>query len=112
MKVTKPWGSYNLFSKNEKTTVKVISVKSGHRTSLQFHKYRDEKWFVIKGIGIAELVTKHDLNPGDELVIPKTKPHRLEAVTDLIILEISYGKFDESDIVRLDDDYSRADKKN
>lgn len=44
---------------------------------------------------------------GDELVIPKTKPHRLEAITDLTILEISFGEFDELDIVRLEDDYCR-----
>ncbi len=111
MKVTKPWGNYNLFTKNEKTTVKIISLDAGHRTSLQFHRYRTEKWFVIKGTGIAHLLTKHDLKPGVELVIPKTKPHRLEAVTDLSVLEISYGKFDESDIVRLDDDYCRTIKK-
>jgi hypothetical protein len=34
--------------------------------------------------------------------------HRLiGAGTDAIILEISTGEFDESDIVRLDDDYKR-----
>ena len=107
MNVVKPWGNYKVLTKNEKTTVKIISLKSGHRTSLQFHKHRSEKWFVLIGKGIAELGTKHNLMAGDELVIPKTKPHRLEAITDLTILEISFGEFDELDIVRLEDDYCR-----
>ena len=50
---------------------------------------------------------KMELKSGDKLFISKTTVHRLKAVTDMKILEISFGNFDELDIKRLDDDYDR-----
>jgi len=48
------------------------------------------------------------LQTGESVTIPKKTIHRLiGAGTDGIILEISTGEFDESDIVRLEDDYKR-----
>jgi len=74
---------------------------------LQLHQNRSEKWFVLNGKGLAYVDGKHLLCPDTEIFIPKTKPHRLEAITDLTILEISNGLFDELDIIRLEDDYHR-----
>jgi quercetin dioxygenase-like cupin family protein len=49
------------------------------------------------------------LQTGETIIVPKKAVHRLiGAGTDAIILEISTGDFDEKDIVRLEDDYSRA----
>jgi mannose-6-phosphate isomerase-like protein (cupin superfamily) len=48
------------------------------------------------------------LQTGETITIPKKALHRLEgAGTDAVILEVSTGEFDESDIVRLQDDYKR-----
>jgi mannose-6-phosphate isomerase-like protein (cupin superfamily) len=48
------------------------------------------------------------MQTGDTITIPKGTNHRLEgAGTDAIILEIATGMFDEADIVRIEDDYSR-----
>ena len=45
---------------------------------------------------------------GDEFFIDKKTNHRIEALgKDVHILEISFGKFDEKDIVRIEDDYGR-----
>jgi hypothetical protein len=41
------------------------------------------------------------------LSFKKKTVHRLEATTDMKILEISFGLFQESDIKRLEDDYVR-----
>jgi len=107
MIVEKPWGSFKLLTKNEKTTLKILFLNAGSRTSLQLHQNRDEKWYILKGNGIITLDTNQTINEGDELFIPKKQPHRISAVTDLTILEISYGLFDEQDILRLEDDYCR-----
>ena len=41
-------------------------------------------------------------------VIKRNQNHRIESIgDDLEVLEIAYGKFDEKDIVRLEDDYGR-----
>jgi mannose-1-phosphate guanylyltransferase len=107
MSVTKPWGSFKLLTKNEKTTVKIISLNAGNRTSLQLHNHRSEKWLVLKGEGIVTLEKPRRVKISDEIHIPVNTSHRIEAITDLTILEISYGIFDELDILRLEDDFGR-----
>lgn len=107
MKVNKPWGFFEQLTDNEKTTVKLITILAGNRTSLQFHEQRSEKWHVLSGEGVAMIPDKKMIKPGDEIFVPKTTIHRLEAITDMQILEISFGLFQESDIKRLEDDYVR-----
>jgi mannose-6-phosphate isomerase len=48
--------------------------------------------------------------PGEKLFIPRETVHRLSSVGEgeARVLEISFGEFDEDDIVRLDDVYGRA----
>jgi len=49
------------------------------------------------------------LQEGESITIPKNTIHRIiGAGTEATILEISTGEFDESDIVRLEDDYKRG----
>ena len=51
------------------------------------------------------------LNEGETIDIPPNVRHRAKAIKgDTLVLEISYGDFEESDIVRLEDDYNRATK--
>lgn len=126
---SRPWGHFERFTLNEKCTVKLIYVKSNKRLSLQYHNKRNEFWKVVKGpvklqIGnnsngyddkkisstsYSSSSTTKILNTGDTITIPARTIHRLIGITDseAIILEISTGEFDESDIVRLEDDYSR-----
>ena len=106
-KINKPWGYFEQLTDNEKSTVKIISINEGNRSSLQFHEHRSEKWYVLSGEGYAMNPNKRKINPGDKIYISKTTVHRLEAVTDMKILEISFGNFQESDIKRLEDDYNR-----
>jgi len=107
MRVNKPWGFFEQLTDNDTTTVKIITILAGNRTSLQFHEHRSEKWYVLNGEGYAILEDKQKIQTGDEISIPKKAVHRLEAITDMKILEISYGLFQESDIKRLEDDYVR-----
>jgi len=107
MKVNKPWGFFEQLTDNETTTVKIITMLAGNRTSRQFHEHRSEKWYVLNEEGYAIVEDKQKIQTGDEISIPKKAAHRLEAITDMKILEISYGLFQESDIERLEDDYVR-----
>ena len=65
---------------------------------------------MVKGTAVVELDGEnYILNEGDSLEIPKRARHRLGALdAECVVMEISYGKFEELDIVRLEDDYSRA----
>jgi mannose-6-phosphate isomerase len=108
--VDKPWGNFREFTKNQPSTVKIITVKAGEQLSLQTHKNRSEFWKVLSGtpdITIGEVVTR--ANPGDEFQIEAEVKHRIGApVGDIEMLEVATGDFDEEDIERLEDKYGRV----
>lgn len=106
----RPWGNFRQFTKNSPSTVKIIYVKKSEAFSLQYHNERTEFWKILSGnpeitIGDALIHGK----PGDEFEIPPKTNHRIySSDTGTEILEISFGNFDEKDIVRLEDKYGRA----
>lgn len=106
----RPWGRFERFTLNEQCTVKLVYVDGDKRLSLQYHNNRSEFWKVVKGPVKVQLDNDNrTLQTGESIIIPKKTTHRLiGAGTDAVILEISTGEFDESDIVRLEDDYKRA----
>lgn len=67
-------------------------------------------WYVLEG---SPRIVKKDryiyLRRGDTIAINEKELHRIEGACR--ILEISFGKFDENDIERLEDDYNRMDVK-
>lgn len=105
----RPWGSFRRFTQNEKTTVKLLTIKSGEQFSLQSHAKRSEFWKVVSGtpeVTHGEEVTL--AKPGDEFFIEAGEKHRIKGISgDAVVLEISLGEFDEADITRLEDDYDR-----
>jgi mannose-1-phosphate guanylyltransferase/mannose-6-phosphate isomerase len=106
----RPWGSFEDFTLNEQTTVKILRVAAGKRFSLQKHTHRSEYWKVIEGSGIAQVDdTEWQVKTGDEIQIHQGSLHRLTGGENAIaVLEISFGEFDENDIERVADDFGRA----
>lgn len=107
----RPWGD-ELWLVNDKAPVmvKVITVNPGQALSLQYHNNRDEFWHVISGSGTA--VVGDDsigIKAGNDYFVPRGIKHRVESGADvLFFIELSFGEFDEEDIVRLEDRYGRA----
>jgi mannose-6-phosphate isomerase len=64
---------------------------------------------IVNGIAHVQVDNStYMLKEGQTIEIPKNTKHRVEAKKNrCVILEISYGMFDEEDIVRLEDDYKR-----
>ena len=57
------------------------------------------------------MVKKKTLNENDTIYIHKGSKHRIiNHEYNSTILEISFGEFDESDIVRIEDIYNRKSK--
>jgi mannose-6-phosphate isomerase len=106
---TRPWGSFEKFHENKSCTVKLIYINPNSRLSLQYHDKRSEFWKIVYGRAHIQIDDKSFiLSEGQSIEIPNKAKHRVEAKeTRCVILEISYGTFDENDIVRLDDDYKR-----
>ncbi len=105
----RPWGNFRQFTENEVSTVKLIKVESGQRLSLQKHLRRSEFWVVLAGNPIVTIDGQvSHAKVGDEFLIPQEAVHRLEAKENNVqILEIAFGDFEESDIIRLEDLYGR-----
>jgi mannose-1-phosphate guanylyltransferase/mannose-1-phosphate guanylyltransferase/mannose-6-phosphate isomerase len=109
-KVERPWGNFERFTRNEKTTTKVITITASESLSLQTHEHRDEFWRILQGSGTICIDGKNtNAQKGDDFFIPRMIEHRATSGPDgLIILEISFGDSDENDITRLEDKYGRV----
>lgn len=105
----KPWGRFIQYVLNEMVTVKILEVKAGEQTSLQSHRHRSELWVVLDEGACVEIEGQIIRPKPMELVfIPQGSKHRLIGEDkDYRILEISFGYFDEDDIVRYEDKYGR-----
>ena len=90
----------------------ISNVRPGQKISFQFHNYRDEKWFAIKGKGLVYIEGKKlECKKGSSFEIIKGQKHSLENTgkLNLEIIEIQFGKkVIEEDIVRLKDIYGRV----
>jgi mannose-6-phosphate isomerase len=106
----RPWGQFQQFVENAPVTVKIITVQPGHRLSLQRHHHRGEFWQVLDvPIDITVDDRSWTAQPGEQVWVPQGSTHRMGNSGELPgrLLEIAHGDFDEGDIERLQDDYTR-----
>lgn len=106
--VKKPWGQEVWLELNDKYCYKCLQINAGHRTSLQYHNTKLETMHIISGqaeviIGKARAI----MGPGDLFTIQPNTVHRVKALTDLVLHEVSTPEVD--DVMRLEDDYVRND---
>jgi mannose-6-phosphate isomerase-like protein (cupin superfamily) len=107
--VTKPWGYELWFAHTDRYVGKLLFVKAGERLSLQYHKQKDETLLVIRGLIRLTIGDDIRILPNTESIrITPEIPHRIEAITDALIVEVSTPEVD--DVVRLEDDYGRECK--
>jgi len=111
-KTEKPWGFELLFAHTPKYAGKLIFVKKGHRLSLQYHEKKDESIYIYDGKALVEIggsdgrMESTMLEPGQCIRVPPLTRHRLQAVEDTTLFEVSTPELD--DVVRVEDDYGRA----
>ena len=110
--VEKPWGYERIWAKTDDYVGKILFVKAGESLSLQFHKVKDEAWYVVSGRAEIELGAPGEKVLNSEIVgggaafhFPPGTVHRVRAVEDTTIFEVSTPQLD--DIVRLEDSYGR-----
>ncbi len=103
----KPWGGETLWVKTDRFAGKIIYIRGGESLSLQYHERKSEAMACLSGYGFfSSNGTKKPFAPGDSEVVPPGTVHRIEAETDLTVLEISTPELD--DVVRLQDRYGRV----
>ena len=111
-RVEKPWGHEVIWAKTEHYVGKTLFLRAGESLSLQFHKVKDEAWYVLEGRAEVELGAPGERILDSEIVaagaafhFPPGTVHRVKAVEDTTIVEVSTADLD--DIVRLEDRYGR-----
>jgi mannose-6-phosphate isomerase len=111
-RVSKPWGFEIWWAVTEWYVGKLLQVEQGHRLSLQYHERKDESCYVLsgslrltKGPSLDKLLTE-EKQAGDAWRNLPGEIHTVEAVETSLILEASTPHLD--DVVRLMDDYGRA----
>ena len=109
--VSKPWGNYKTFEKNDNYLLKRITVDPGESLSLQSHKHRSEFWVVASGEAKVTCDKKsYILKTGESIKIPIDAKHRLEntSINKLHLVELQFGTIlSEEDIIRYEDQYGR-----
>ena len=109
--IEKPWGRELWIAHTDKYALKIIEVKKGHRSSLQYHNTKHEHIYIDVGSlqvewendqGIMETLV---LKPGDVIENKPGRKHRVIALEDVRLIEVSTPELD--DVVRVEDDYNR-----
>lgn len=105
----KPWGHEEVFADNGQYIGRVLRMKAGHRFSLHYHRQRYETLMVQSGL-VRMQVGKaiSELAPGQIVSVEPNVLHRMSAIRDSAVIEVSSAGM--ADIVRVADDYGRADK--
>ena len=135
-RVRKPWGHEKWLadgSSEFQYALKEIFFRAPHKTSLQFHKKKEETEYFVKGRGnfhysdtvidiekyeknqyteeeINEIIKNlkiQEIFPGTVIHVKKGCIHRVEALEDLTMIEASTVELD--DVIRLQDDTGRPD---
>ena len=112
--VEKPWGYEVQWALTDRYCGKILHVQKGEALSLQYHERKDEWLLVVRGCIDTELgvdggaLKTHRMREGDSVHLAPGTRHRLTAVEDTDIYEVSTPEID--DVVRLEDRYGRAGK--
>ncbi len=109
--VDKPWGWELVWAETPEYVGKLLFVRSGESLSLQYHEVKDESWLVREGRarlelgGVGEGLESFEIAPGDAFRFRPRTVHRVTALEDTLVLEVSTPHLD--DVVRVEDRYGR-----
>ncbi len=109
--VEKPWGREIWVAHTDQYALKIIEVKAGTRASLQYHKQKHEHIYIDGGLIRLELeqpdgtIQTSEVGPGAVIEVVPGRKHRVAAIQDTRLLEVSTPQLD--DVVRVQDDYGR-----
>ena len=110
--VDKPWGHELIWAVTDRYVGKILHIRAGESLSLQYHREKDETIYLSNGEMVLELaeadqpLTRRTLRCGDSVHIHPGLRHRMIAVTDCDVFEVSTPELE--DVVRLEDRYGRV----
>ena len=110
--IDKPWGHEEIWAETDRYVGKILCITAGHRLSLQHHERKDETIRILEGEMELEIEDNDGvmrtirMKRGMTAHIAPYQKHRMVAVTDVELVEVSTPELD--DVVRHEDDYGRG----
>lgn len=105
--VEKPWGREVWYAHEAEYAGKILEVAGGHSLSLQKHERKKETMYLFRGHVTLQLNGAIiNLTEGMCVTIRPGDVHRVEALEDAVILEVSTPELD--DLIRIEDMYGRS----
>lgn len=108
--VERPWGHFKQYIQNAPCTVSLMTVHPGQRLSLQSHEGRAELWIVLDEGALVQVgEQERQCHQGEEIWIRADEKHRLSCPGEhpVRVLEVAFGNWQQTDIVRYADDFDR-----
>ena len=122
--IEKPWGKEKILHADNKYVMKELHIRKGKRLSLQYHIYKEETLYLVKGEAEIYMCSPAAWAMGEEynrqfkpiklksggyVTIQEGWIHRIEAIKDSIFLECSTPEL--WDVERIEDDFGRVGNK-
>ena len=110
-RVEKPWGYELHWARTDRYVGKILHIKAGHALSLQYHNKKEETIYLHSGKMLFEIdengsLEQREMSPGDSVHVVPPTVHRMTAIEDCDVLEVSTPELD--DVVRIEDRYGRS----
>ena len=97
----KVWGTELLVAHTPLYTGKVLSMRAGASGPFQYHRQKDETFYLYQGVAsvrwmdAAGRVHVEEMQPGQSFHVPPGAPHQVAAVSDCVFFEASTPHFDD-----------------
>jgi mannose-6-phosphate isomerase len=106
--VQKGWGKEIWLANNNKYCGKILKFNAGAKFSMHYHVDKEETFYILDGhlklkyFDLSNAEEKiQDLYSGDVVDIPQFNPHKIEAIKESTIIEIS-THHEDSDSYRIE----------
>jgi len=109
--IEKPWGTEEILEHNDRYVLKKLTMKKGHRCSLQYHEKKKETIYILSGVLCITWgknkneLQSHNFTTDDVFTINPMEIHRMSTEIGSVYLETSTPELD--DVIRIEDDYDR-----
>jgi mannose-6-phosphate isomerase len=113
-RIAKPWGFEVLWAETPQYVGKTLYIDAGKRLSLQYHDQKQETQCLVSGRALLILgddrasLCEIEMEPGKGYTIHPHQLHRLIAIDDAEIVEVSTPEIGTT--FRVEDDYARPDE--
>jgi len=103
----KLWGTEYIIENTEDYCGKILNINPGFRSSVHYHKKKNETFFVLSGCVVLRIHETKDrfedyiIKPYEKYFIKKRTLHSFKALTPSVVIEFSIHH-SESDVYRLE----------